>query len=126
MQAVLNVSVQQQRARILVPAIVQGLTRRPAASDAGVLHVQGAPAFALSIPQTDMASSQRHGTLHRAARSATLFCYAGASDLLAAAPSGQRPASAGGGGWLGSGSGSPRQRRAMCLQPMSPDGHRPH
>lgn len=48
MQAVLYASVQQQRARILVPAIVQGLTRRPAASDAGVLHVQGAPAFALS------------------------------------------------------------------------------
>lgn len=48
MQAVLNASVQQQRARIHVPAIVQGLTRRPAASDASVLHVQGAPAFALS------------------------------------------------------------------------------
>jgi hypothetical protein len=43
MQAVLNTSALQQRARMLVPAIVQGLTRRPAARD---LHVQGAPVFA--------------------------------------------------------------------------------
>jgi hypothetical protein len=43
MQAGLNASALLQRARMLVPAIVQGLTRRPAARD---LHVQGAPVFA--------------------------------------------------------------------------------
>lgn len=43
MQAVLNTSALQQGTRILVPAIAQGLTRRPAARD---LHVQGAPVCA--------------------------------------------------------------------------------
>jgi hypothetical protein len=38
MQAVLNTSVLQQRAGIAIPAIAQGLTRRPAARD---MHVQG-------------------------------------------------------------------------------------
>ena len=58
-QAVLNTSVQLQRARILVPAIAQGLTRRPAARD---LHVQGAPVFVQG----------RHGTQHRAREFALL------------------------------------------------------
>ena len=114
MQAVLNVSVQQQRARILVPAIVQGLTRRPAASDAGVLHVQGAPAFALSIPQADIASSQRHGTLHRAAQ----LCSAARGRATCWQQRQPEPQSR---------LVSKAKAAATCaLQPMSPDGHRPH
>lgn len=114
MQAVLNASVQQQRARILVPAIVQGLTRRPAASDAGVLHVQGAPAFALSIPQTSL-SLVRSGTAFYTAQRNSVLLRGGGRRF----GSSQQPepvyqcASAGGGGlalarWL-----SQRQRQHL-------------
>lgn len=74
-----NASVHQQRAKILVPTIAQGLTRRPAASDASVLHVQGAPVFASS----DGRHGGRHGTQHCAPNGAVHQRLAAGNALTA-------------------------------------------
>ncbi|KAJ8105882.1 hypothetical protein OPT61_g9911 [Boeremia exigua] len=70
----------QQRARILVLAITQGLTRRPAARDAGVLHGQGAPVAAsgsldgTALNTTQPAAAEAGGG---SARRATMVVDAG-------------------------------------------------